>query len=54
VSQALGFEWVWLLSGVAGTLGAVGYIAMHYLTEGPVFAASFDAESRDQVVDAAV
>ncbi len=54
VSQALGFEWVWLLSGVAGTLGAVGYVAMHYLTEGPAFAASFEAEPRDQAVDAAV
>jgi MFS family permease len=54
VKNALGFEWVWLLGGVLGTLGAVGYVALHYRTEGPVFAASLEAEARDPVADAAV
>jgi MFS family permease len=54
VNNTLGFEWVWLLCGVMGTLGAVGYAALHYLTEGPMFAAALEPESRDPVVDAAV
>jgi MFS family permease len=54
VSNTLGFEWVWLLCGMLGTLGAVGYAALHYLTEGPVFAATLESEPRDPVVDAAV
>jgi MFS family permease len=54
VSNTLGFDWVWLLCGVLGTLAALGYIAMHYRIEGPVFAASLDAEPRDPVADAAV
>ena len=54
VSKTLGFDWVWPLCGVVGTLAALGYVAMHYLTEGPVFAASLESEPREPVADAAV
>jgi MFS family permease len=51
VSQYLGFEWVWYLAGVFGTLAAAGYVVMHYAVEEPANAPP-EAAARD-TVDAA-
>jgi MFS family permease len=35
INNTLGFEWVWYLAGILGSLAALGYVAMHYAIEEP-------------------
>jgi len=50
ISKYMGFEWVWLLAGIVGTLSALGYIGLHYRVEAPEPALELET---DPLVDAA-